>query len=54
MSSKSCLILGILWIIMSPLCFFAENTLMGIVWLCAGSAELIIGLIKRDREKKNI
>ena len=54
MSSKSCLTLGILWIIMSPLCFFAENTLMGIVWLCAGSAELIIALIKYDKEKKSM
>jgi len=53
MSSNGCLILGVIWIILSPLCFLAENTFMGIVWLCAGSAELIIALIKRNKDKKN-
>ena len=53
MSSKGCLILGIIWIFLSPLCFWAENTFMGILWLCVGSAELIIALIKRNIEKKN-
>ena len=53
MSSKGCLILGIIWILLSPLCFLAENTFMGIVWLCVGSAELTIALIKRGKEKKS-
>ena len=53
MSSKANLFLGLLWIMISPLCFLADNTGMGIVWLCAGVAELIIAFIRRNKEKKS-
>lgn len=53
MNSKVCLVLGIIWIILSPLCFWAENTFMGVVWLCVGAAELIIALVQSNIEKKN-
>ena len=53
MNSKVCLVLGIIWIILSPLCFWAENTFMGVVWLCVGVAELIIALVQSNIEKKN-
>ena len=49
MSSKGILILAIIWIILSPFCFWAGNTVMGIIWLCAGAAELIIALIKHNK-----
>ena len=52
MSSKGILILAIMWIILSPVAWFwAENTALGIVWLCAGVAGLIIAFIKRNKEK---
>lgn len=53
MSSKGILILAIIWIILSPAWFWAENTAMGIIWLCAGVTELIIALIRRNKEKKS-
>ena len=53
MSSKGNLILAIIWIILSPAWFWAENTAMGIIWLCAGITELIIALIRRNKEKKS-
>ena len=53
MSSKGNLILAIIWIILSPAWFWAENTAMGIIWLCAGVTELIIALIRRNKEKKS-
>ena len=53
MSSKGILILAIIWIILSPAWFWAENTAMGIIWLCAGGTELIIALIRRNKEKKS-
>ena len=46
MSSKANLFLGLLWIMISPLCFLTDNTGMGIVWLCAGVVELIIAFIR--------
>ncbi len=53
MSSTGNLILGIIWILVSSLWFWAENnTAMGIIWLCAGIIELIIALIRRNKEKK--
>ena len=52
MSSTGILILGIMWILASPLWFWAENTVMGIIWLCAGIIELIIALVRRSKEKK--
>lgn len=53
MSSKGMIILGIMWILASPLWFWAENTALGIIWLCAGLIELIIALIKRNNNKKS-
>ena len=53
MSSTGMIILGIIWILLSPLWFWAENTTMGIIWLCAGIIELIIAFIRRNMEKKN-
>ena len=53
MSSKGNLILAIIWIILSPAWFWAENTAMGIIWLCAGATKLIIALIRRNKEKKS-
>ncbi len=52
MSIKGNLILAIIWIFASSLWFFMENTVMGIIWLSAGVVELIIGLIRRKKEKK--
>lgn len=51
MSSTGILILGIIWIFVSSLWFWAENTAMGIIWLCVGIIELIIALIRRNKEK---
>lgn len=53
MNSKGILILAITWIILSPAWFGAENPVMGIIWLCAGVTELIIALIRRNKEKKS-
>ena len=53
MSSKGTLILGIIWIILSPAWFWAENAVMGIIWLCVGVIEVIIALIRRNKEKKS-
>ena len=53
MSSTGIIILGITWILLSPLWFWAENTAMGIIWLCAGIIELIIVLIRCNKKKKN-
>ena len=53
MSSKGNLILGIIWIVLSLVCFWAVNTEMGIIWLCAGVIELIIALIRHNKEKKS-
>ncbi len=52
MSYKGVLILAIIWLLTSALWFWAENTGMGIIWLCAGIIELIIALIRRNKEKK--
>lgn len=52
MSSTGILILGIVWIFASPLWLWAENTVMGIIWFCVGIIELIIALIRRNKEKK--
>ncbi len=51
MKSTGILILAIMWIFFSPLWLWAENTAMSIIWLCAGIIELIIGLIRRKKEK---
>ncbi len=53
MSSTGAIILGIIWILLSPLWFWAGNTAVGILWLCAGIAELAVALIRRNKEKKN-
>ena len=52
MSSKGNLILGIMWIVLSSVWFWAENTAMGIIWLCAGVVDLIIAFIRYNKEKK--
>ena len=52
MRSSGIFILGILWLFLSPLWFWAENTAMGVIWLCAGILELIVAFIKRKKEKK--
>ena len=52
-SSTGILILAIIWIILSAAWFWAENTAMGIIWLCAGVTKLIIALIRRNKEKKS-
>ena len=55
LSSTGILILGIMWILASPLWFLAENTAMGIIWLCVGIIELIIALIRRNnREERRV
>lgn len=54
MSYKGNLILSIIWILSSPIWFFAvKNTTVGIIWLCGGIIELIIGLIRRNKVKKS-
>lgn len=53
MSIKGNLILGLMWIALSLLWFWAENSTMGIIWLCVGIMELIIALIRRNKEKKS-
>lgn len=53
MSSKGIFILAITWLVLSVVWFWAENTAMGIIWLCAGVVELIIALIRRNKEKKS-
>lgn len=52
-SSTGVIILGIIWILLSLLLFWAENTEMGIIWLCAGIIGLILGFIRRNKEKKD-
>ena len=52
MSSTGVIILGIIWLLLSSLWFWAENTAMGIIWICAGVLALIIAFIKRNKEKK--
>lgn len=52
MSSAGNLILAITWILTSLLWFFLENITVGTIWLCAGVFELIIGLMRRNKEKK--
>ncbi len=54
MSSTGNLILAIMWILVSPLWFFMENAVVGTIWLCGGIVELIIGLIRRNKEKKGM
>ncbi len=53
MNNTGTLILGIMWILLSPLWFWAENSVMGIIWLCVGIIELTIALIRRNKEKKS-
>ncbi len=53
MSSIGLLFLAIAWILGSLVWFFCENTAVGIIWLCGGIVELIIALIRRNKEKKS-
>ena len=52
MNSTGNLILSGMWILASPLWFFLNHTVVGTLWLCGGIVELIIGLIRRNKEKK--
>lgn len=48
------LILSITWILTSLVWFFViGNTPAGIIWLCGGIVELIIALIRCNKEKKS-
>ena len=52
MSCNGILILSITWILTSLVWFFlVGNTAVGIIWLCGGIVELIIALIRRNKEK---
>lgn len=54
MSCNGILILSIAWILTSPVWFFViGNTAVGMIWLCGGIVELVIALIRRDKEKKS-
>lgn len=54
MKSIGLLFLGIAWILGSIVWFFIiENTSVGIIWLCGGTVELIIALVRRNMEKKS-
>ena len=54
MKTNGILFLGIAWMIASLLWFFViENTAMGFVWLGGGAVEVIITLIRRNKEKKS-
>lgn len=54
MKSIGLLFLGIAWILGSIVWFFIiENTAVGLVWLCGGTIELIIALVRRNMEKKS-
>lgn len=54
MSINGILVMSIIWILTSPVWFFVvENTAVGIIWLCGGIVELIIALIRRNKEKKS-
>lgn len=53
MSSKGNLILAIMWILGLPLWFLFTNTTVGMIWLAGGILELMIGLIRRNKEKKS-
>jgi len=47
MSNTESLILSIIWIILSLLWFWIKNTVLGVIWLCAGIFGLAIFLVKR-------
>ena len=52
MGSNGILILAIIWLILSLVAWvWAENTVLSVIWLCAGLAGLIIACIKRNKEK---
>lgn len=53
LSSKGCFILTVTLILISLIWFWAENAALGILWMCCGIVELIIGLVKRNKEKEN-
>ena len=53
MNSKEIFIMAIILLVSSPAWFLAEHTALAIIWLCAGVADLIIALVKRNKEKKS-
>jgi len=50
MSNTTRLVLSIVWMIVSLLWFWAENTVLGVIWLCAGTIGLIVSLARRRKE----
>lgn len=53
MSSKEIFIMAIILLVLSPAWFLAGHTALAIIWLCAGVADLIIALVRRNKEKKS-
>lgn len=52
-NSKTFFILGIVFILLSLMWFFwIKSTVTGIIWLCAGLAELAAAFCQRLKEKK--
>jgi len=52
-TSKTHFILSALWTVTALLFFlWLNNSLVGIVWLCGGLAELVIALVCRKKERK--
>lgn len=51
--NKGNLILAIIWIVLSPVWVWAENTTLGMIWFCAGVIKLISAFIRRNKEKKS-
>lgn len=50
---KGTLISGIIWIILSSIWLWAGNMMRGIIWLCVGVFEVMIALMRRNKEKKS-
>ena len=52
-SSKGCLILAAVWLLVSLMWFFwVKNTAIGVVWLIVGAVELAIAFVMRHKEKR--
>ena len=55
MSSTGSLILSIIWIVVALLWLLRmDNPVTGLAWLCAGIVELIIAIITRRSEYRNV
>ena len=53
MNNTGTLILGIMWILLSPLWFWAENSVMGFFWFCVGIIDLSFELLRGYNDKKS-